>query len=406
MPPPYYDATLGGIALPTMNVEGFSETIGGDYELVGAVPLPGPPRPRFYNMVIPIYGDPLETNPYTVGNTKRTQVRDLLENDATRYAGIAYTVTYDTQLNAIIVIGSADLAYGGGPDFGDFELRVAQAAVVPATLILGAMALSSADKRLPTTPMDVRRMVGFRSEEVTTKAKPRHYLPVGAYDVIGQIEPKFVPLHGYSTIFGEGVYIEGRDVPGETVTFEKEWDPLEQGTVRAFDMQDNDLSSLGDRLSPEGDKDPEALYGWHRVYGRKAMNTPPVLDNGVCRVSHVSDTRFQMETASRGRYVRGDWFDLGYGEILNTILDRVDKESVTLRIEMGGDGRRGRAFITLQRGWQGPSVDVEHLTKESKVRTNGDALHEQGEGWEHLRFGADASEALFHATQEPQIVMR
>lgn len=402
MPPPYYDATLGGIALPTMNVEGFVETIGGDYELVGAIPLPGPPRPRMYNMVIPIYGDPLETNPYTVGNTKRTQVRDLLENDATRYAGVNYTVTYDTQLNAVIVIGSADLAYGGGPDFGDFELRVSNAAVVPATLILGAMLLTSADKRLATTPMDMRRMAGFRSEEVKKQAKPRHYLPVGAYDVIGQIEPRFVPLHSYRTIFGEGVYIEDRTVSGEVVTFEKEWDPTEAGSVRAFDTQ----GQVPDEFTKEGDIDPERGYGWYRLYGRRAMAEPPVLDNGVCRISHVKDTTFQVETVRSDRYARGETFDLGYGKILSSVLDRVDKETVTLRLELADDGRRGRAFVTLQRGWQGPSVDVEHLAKQSKVRTSAEALHEQGEGWEHLRIGATASEALFHATQEPQLRMR
>jgi hypothetical protein len=402
MPPPYYDATLGGIALPTMNVEGFTEIIGGDYELVGAVPLPGAPRPRFYNMVIPIYGDPLETNPYTVGNTKRTQVRDLLENDATRYAGVNYTVTYDTQLNAVIVIGSAELAYGGGPDFGDFELRISQAAVVPATLILGAFAIDSADKRLETTPMDQRRMVGFRSAEAKQKAKPRHYLPVGAYDVIGQIEPRFVPLHSYKTIFGEGVYVEGRDVPGEILTFEKEWDPTEAGTVRVFDTGDTETVEF----TADGDIDPERGYGWYRVYGRRAMTKPPVVDNGVCRITHLRDTKFQVETVRNGRYEKTGTFDLGYERLISTMLDRVDKETVTVRFELGDDGRRGTAFVTLQRGWQGPSIDVTHLAKQSKVRTAIDGLHEQGEGWEHLRIGADASEALFHATQEPTLRMR
>lgn len=402
MPPPYYDATLGGIALPTMNTDGFTETIGGDYELVGAVPLPGPPRPRLYNMVIPIYGDPLETDPYTVGNTKRTQVRDLLENDATRYAGVNFTVTYDSQLNAVIVIGSADLAYGGGPDFGDFELRVSGAAVVPATLILGAVMLDSADKRLPSTPMDVRRMTGYRREAIDAKAKPRHYLPVGAYDVIGQIEPQFVPVHTYKTIFGEGVYIEGRDVPGEIVTFEKDWDPAEPGSVRVFDTQDR----LDAPITKEGDLDPERHYQWWRVYGRRRMLEPPVVDNGACRIRHVKDGQFRIENVSGDRYVAGEKFDLGYGEILSTVTDRVDKESVTVRFELGGEGRRGRAFMTLQRGWQGPSIDVQHLTKQSKVRTSAEALREQGEGWEHLRLGADASEALFHATQEPYLRVR
>ena len=401
MPPPYYDATLGGIALPTMNVEGFTETIGGDYELVGAVPLPGSPRPRFYNMVIPIYGDPLETNPYSVGNTKRTQVRDLLENDATRYAGVNYTVTYDSQLNAVIVIGSADLAYGGGPDFGDFELRISQAAVVPATLILGAMMLSSADKTLETVPMDARRLVGYQAIDTRKKGKPRHYLPVGAYDVLGQIEPRFVPVHTYKTIFGDGVYVEDRNVPGEVVTFEKEWDPTEAGSVRAFDTNDVDPE-----LTAEGDVDPERVYGWHRLYGKRATTTPPVIDNGACRIRHVKDTVFQVETVKNGRYEPDEKFDLGYERLLSTMLETVDKEMVTMKLQLGDDGRRGTAYVTLQRGWQGPSVDVQHLAKQSKVRTDAEALHEQGEGWEHLRIGADASEALFHATQEPVLRMR
>jgi hypothetical protein len=402
MPPPYYDATLGGIALPTMHVEGFSETIGGDYELVGAVPLPGPPRPRLYNMAIPIYGDMHESNPYAVGNTKRTQVRDLLENDATRFAGINYTVVYDSQLNAVLVIGAAELAYAGGPDFGDFELRIGGAAVVPAVLILGAMALSSQDKRLQTTPLDARRLTGFRSEDVSAEAKPRHYLPVGAYDVVGQVEPRFVPLHSYRTIFGEGVYIEDRTVDGEIVTFEKEWDPTEAGTVRAFDVADNPEP----QITKEGDIDPETGYGWHRVYGRRLMSTPPVLDNGVCRVSHVKDSVFQLETVSRDRYTRAEQFDLGYGQVISTMLDTVDKESITMKLQLGDKGRRGTAYVTLQRGWQGPSVDVTHLAKQSKVRTDAEALHERGEGWEHLRIGAGPTEALFHATQEPRLVTR
>jgi len=107
-----------------------------------------------------------------------------------------------------------------------------------------------------------------------------------------------------------------------------------------------------------------------------------------------------------GRYEPDEKFDLGYERLLSTMLETVDKEMVTMKLQLGDDGRRGTAYVTLQRGWQGPSVDVQHLAKQSKVRTDAEALHEQGEGWEHLRIGADASEALFHATQEPVLRMR
>lgn len=397
MPPPYYDATLGGISLPTMNVEGFSETIGGDYELVGAVPMPGPPRPRMYNMVLPIYGDPYESNPYSVGNTMRTQIRDLIENDASRYAGLQFTVTYDTQLNAYLVIGTADLAYRGGPDFGDFELRISGAAVIPAVLVLGAFQVWSADKRLQTTPMNLRTQTGHRTEEITKHAQPRHYLPVGAYDVLGQAAPRLVPTHEYQTIFGPGVYVDDRP-HGEMITFEREWDPAQSGDVRVFDPEDKQDVEL----TKEGDLDPQTVYGWRRVYARRPLDDGriPILDNGVCRVRHVKDTVFQIETVKNGRYTNDTTFDLGYGKILSSIIDQASFEQAALRLQVGDDGRRGVAIITLQRGWQGPAVDVEHLAKQSKVRTAAEALHEQGEGWEHLRIGAGPTEALFHATQE------
>lgn len=399
-----YDCTLGGISLPTYEQD-FVQTVGGDYELVGAAVMPGAPRPAsLYTINIPIYGDPTETDPTAVGLAKRAQVVALLQNALVRYQGLQFTSTFDPAIDGWLVIGTADVAYGdGGAGFGDFMLRIAGAAIIPAQQTLLGLRLLARDTRVPGTHIDrlMRHAVG---EQVPHEAVVRHYLPVGADDVVGQAQPLLPAVGTYETLHGKAPYIDAR-VHGELVTYERPWADVGKGDVAVYDRNGNTTPAY----TAAGDLDPQGVYGWVRIYGRSQLlqqGDVPVLDNGRCRVRYTGNGTWACDVCEGGRYVPGPRFDLGYPQLRSVALAEWTPEHAVLRVALADKGARADVYLHLQRGWPGPTVDVYHQGAKRQAAVAGQAHHVWADGWEHLRVGFTRAEGLVQAAGTPVLVPR
>lgn len=398
---PYYDLTLGGIALPTAEQD-FSEQLGSDFELVGAVPMPGAPRPAsMYNINIPIYGDPQESDPFATGNTKRAQVRALLQNAETRFEGIQLAAAFDATINGWIVIGTAELAYGvGGPTFADYMLRISGAALIPAQQALLAHRVLVQDRRSTSVPLDPRWRA-FRSEPAKGAIRSRHYLPVGATDVFGQTDPQIPETGTYETLWGEAPYVENRK-HGELLTFELPWEDVGKGDVRLFEPGETIATEHEDLLDPE-------RVGWRRIYGPlwPRLDDVPVLENGLCRVRHLGEGKFVVEKISRGRYEEAHSFALHHPRLVSASVVSWSTERGLVKATFAGASSRVDVQIGLQRGWPGPTVDIYHVGERSrKMTVEGDAHTEEIGDWEHARFGVGIQEALATSRSTRQLLVR
>lgn len=327
----YYDISLGGIALPTFEQD-FSETLGSDYQLVGSAVMPGPPRPAsMYNMTINIYGGQDEPDRTTTGFTKRGQVKSMLQNAATRFAGVAFTVSFDSSLNGYLVIGTADLVYNvGGATFGDFQLRVSNAVWIPAPLTIQAMV--TRPTALTADPSEVR-----------------YYLPVGAKEVTGQFDPVLPELHPYATAEGEGYYVMGRPT-GEVIRYRQEWDDVLKGDVKVFD---GDVQAYG------------PLWDFPSGVG-------PVVDNGRCRVSWDGGGAVTVETVNKGRYEPHGAVQTGYTDIGKPFIVSWTPQEAVVRVPVSsGNTERADVMVRLARGWQGPQITIQHQGEPTKTGVEG-----------------------------------
>jgi hypothetical protein len=388
-----YDVSLGGISFVTYEQD-FRETIGSEYELVGAAVMPGAPRPlSFYDITIPIHAAQDETGDHkTVGDTQRSQIRSLLQNPAARFAGLAFTSSFDPLLDGWLVIGTADLGYNpGGPTFGEYVLRISGAALVPAQITLLAYQLTTQDLRAETEALDPQMRV-YRDEPLGGRMSVRHHLPVGAHAMRGQVDPVQPKVSEYQSIFGSGVTLHDRP-HGETVTFEMDFADALKSDVRVFDAEPGEQE-----WSAEGDRDPQEHYGWTRAYGPLfpyTRGTVPVLDNGRARIRHLGGSRFVIETAKGGAYVEDSRVNLGFGELVSARVTEWTPMRGVVRLTLRRGDSTGEAVIALESGWPGPTVDVyDHAGHKVRLDVEGDVPSEQLRGWAGVRPGFGKQEAL------------
>jgi hypothetical protein len=398
-----YDVSLGGVSFPTYDNE-FTETVGSDYELVGAAVMPGPPRPLgFYDMSIRIHS--VGSDPASQGDTIRNAIRSILQNNALRAAGLAFSSAFDSSLNGYLVIGTADIAYSdGGPGFSDYVLKLSAAAHIgsPESL-LSVHRVTLEDRRLATVPVDHLRRAHSPGTDSKKKPLAVHYLPPGARDIVGQVKPELPETKTYRTIFGDAVAVEDRQ-HGEILTFDHAWEDRYKGDVRIFDR-------MGDK-DPEfdraGDLDPK-LYGWAQGFGPTFILSPgdvPVMDNGVCRVRYTDGSSWQIDALKGDSYtLDSQSFSLGYSRLLGATIAEYTRERGVLRVVLAGAKGRANVFITLQRGWKGPAIDVYWVGEKPQPSAEG-ALEHDGDGWIQLRFGTNEKEFLAGVVHEQVLAAR
>lgn len=375
-----YDVSLGGIDFPTFEQD-FTETVGSDYALVGSAVLPGPPRPAaLYSFTLNIYGDRSEVDRTAAGFDKRADIKALLQDSAQRFAGLEFSCVFDPSIDGYLVIGTGDIAYAvGGATFGDFTLRIQGAVWVPAPLTIHAMLTRTTPLAAPM--LDAPTMRAPTAERI-------HYLPIGATDVVGQFGDLVPETHEYRTLDGTGVYVAGR-LADEAMTVEVPWEDRDRGRVRVWDT----LGAVPKRTARAGDAQPGSHYGWRRMYGPLAVfQGDPAVDNGRCRVLWAGDGAITVETLQEGAYGPYGAVQTGFRDRGRTRIVELTRERAIVRMALHDGRRRGEAWITLARGWQGPTIDVRHLSDPEPSETKGNmAVSGDARGaFEQFRIGDDS----------------
>lgn len=374
-----YDISFGGIDLPAHEND-FTEHLGSDYEAVGSAVMPGAPAPlSTYDITINVYGDPTETDPAAVGKTKRTQLRALLQNPAARFAGLQLASVADPDLDGWLVVGTADISYGdSGVGFGDFQLQIRGAAWLPAAQSLVGLRLLVQDRNAAAVPLDTAARY-YRAPAATGPAEVVHQLPPGALHVRGQAGP-VTDTEEYPTLWGKALAVVGRP-HGEVLRYQLPFAEAGRGDVHVWDTQ--------------LDSDPAA---WVRVYGPMQPLTPgvvPALENGVCRLRHLHGSTFAYDVADGKAYQERGHISLGYGTVVLARVTAWTPDRAVVAVELaGGQHDTGVAYVALERGWQGPQVDVYHQGAHRPLTAEGYRVYGDTEpGWDHAQLGATQARA-------------
>jgi hypothetical protein len=298
------------------------------------------------------------------------------------------------------VIGASTVSYGqGNITFGDFVAKFT-AALIPAQQVLQMRRIVAQDRTLTTTPLDHARRA-YRAEAAPVKAKAQHFLPVGAHDVLSHSRRRLVPAKEYPTLFGAGAMIEDR-VHGEIVTFNQDFKKVFDGTVRVFDTSRQPWP----KTTGQGDMNPKREYSWRQGFGPSFdMGATFAIDNGRCRVILDEDGRLHVQHVAGARYEDAGHAQLNYAVARVAIVSHSPDKAV-VKLTLAGDDRLGEAFVTLERGWPGPAVDVYHFGDVARTSTNRDAHVERIGEWEGIRFGVDDETAMAHTSVHAGLVAR
>lgn len=231
-----YDLRLGRLYLPTV-LDGIKETVGDQLEAVGAISLAGERAPKVLPLTLPVYGESTDSDRQEAGLRLRRQLRSLLRNPKARLEGLYFDWSVDPDLNAWLLVGRGEIVDGdGGITMADFKAELSDVALAgaPRTHRPGRR-LEARDRRLATTPRDYRGTV-FSTDFAAQTAQTRHYLPVGASDIVGAADRVVIPDAGYSGAEGFVPGVIGA-TPGESLTFEQAETDRHKGDVVILDRR-------------------------------------------------------------------------------------------------------------------------------------------------------------------------
>jgi len=359
------DLKLGSIDLVTL-LGVPTEGLGATVEVSGGTPVAGQPAPVAFSLEIPVYGGQDESNPYTRGLVLRRALRSLLNNTAARTEGIYMQFARDSELNAWLIVGKADLAYGdGGITLADFKLTLAEC------YVLGRRRTHRPARRCEFYTLGdgeiARDVLGraYSSAFAGFTALPLGRLPSGATDVwLNEQEP--VSPATLSGLWTDTAQLWGRTAAtfphASILSFEQPEASENVGDARIFDRK----GLTAPTLTLAGDKDP-SVYGWEQVYGPDFPLTAaevPALDNGVCRLTwNATQKAMVVEFATGGAaYVEvGRLMFRNATEALvaptNISVHSWTRERATIRFDVKTATQTQRVYVTLARGWTGPKVD-------------------------------------------------
>jgi hypothetical protein len=359
------DVRLGPLQFRTVEGE-LKETLGDQLESVGAALVAGERRPRPFSLSLPIEMVASDGDPLGEAEKLRRQVRALMENARARLQGLWFEFAIDTVLNGWLLVGGADLSYTEqGTTFADYLLELTDCyRVGDRTTHRPARRVEVYDRRLATTPRDTLGRL-YSTDFANEVAMASHYLPPGATDVLGALEIPLAP-ETFNALGGTLSVLSDRS-PGEVLSFAQQAAYEGQAEVAVYDRQ-----GLADpAFTLIGDLDPEANYGWERVYGSNQPLTAgdiPVIANGVCRVRWVPDAyAFALDYydwPSSPSYVEIGrvtvWTgNSQYAEILAVTVDEWTPERAVVKVRLQLNASlRCTIYLTLQRGWPGPRIEV------------------------------------------------
>lgn len=336
--------TLGPLALPTL-MGSLTEALGDDLETVGAGVVAGERRPRPFQVTIPVRGDVADSDRFGTGNRLRRQVRALMENPAARLQGLYLAFSPDSEQNCWLLIGGGDLKYAaGGISLADYQLELTNCyRVGNRRSHRPARRIEITDRRLATTPRDYLG-TQFGVDFAGTTPIGQHILGVGVADPESAGKP--VATITISTKDGNLIAVQSR-ADGECISYEQAEADEYKATVRIIDRRGSGVEA-----------------NWHDVYGVDQPLTAgeiPVLDNAIARVvPDVATGRLDVQSWSGSAWVTDATVlpAAGMTAFRGSVVEWTTERAVLLITGQDSGPKRMAMYVTLQRGWTGPRVEI------------------------------------------------
>lgn len=345
------------------------EELGGAVDTVGRRVVAGEPSARKQPLKVPVRIEGAATN----GERLRRQVRSLLNNEeARKYLYLKFES--DPELNGWVSLAGGDLTdQAGGSTFGEWQLELRDMYRLGSLRTnLPARRLEAYDRRLATTPRDYLKRL-YSTDFAAKTATARHFLPFRANVPTG--------FGGVAVTLTDGGqedrYVDGRP-HGEVLSFMM--DDTDEGVndVLALDPGDFD-NTWATWVKDDDPYDPQTAYGWEEMYGPDyphsvdTSETPPILENFCCRV-RPSDLQAVEGSSAFGLRLDSLGASSAPGDISpyatvafarnGTLLDDPDFSRLVeytperAVLAMWFANRAVAVYVTLQRGWKGPRVEM------------------------------------------------
>lgn len=288
LPPTLY---LGRLGLTTA-LDGVGEDVGdGATDAVGPVALPGERGARQRSLKVPLRAGPGAPNPDAIGRRLRRQARAMFANTGLLREGLEFRWAVDPETGVWLLVagGSITDQDGRGPTFGDWELELRDAYVLGApSSARNGRRLVSRDRRLVTTPRDVRGVV-FSTDLAAANGLPVHVLPPNAYN-LRVLADGSAPQPSFRPGMGVGTQPSTAQIPvlasqpdGLVVALDQHAsrDPL-AGDVRVIDRRGIDQTYVfGHSMNIGYGTDDPPLRRWPRLRADLRNHTGPDLNYGV-----------------------------------------------------------------------------------------------------------------------------
>lgn len=385
-----FDVALGRLRLPTAHERKLA-AVAAKIDTLGAAVIPGDPAAKPFGVTLPVYGGaPAD------GQRLRRQVEAMLANAPLLLEGLYYSTTFDPDGDAWIVVGGGDLDEAdGGQVFGEYALSLEDAYVVgrPSRHRRGYR-IDATDRRLSTTPRDYLQTV-YSTDFASSTALRLAAIPATVEDVYSHGQRRPALIDGVRPSARGPLGILRSPLPGDVLSFELPPANRFDGDVVVYDRRGNPAATP---TTP----DAQAEVGWEEVYGPDQPLTPgdaPVLDNGLVRIRPTSSTAAAATAAAGGAvflfvleaWDGAAWVEQGrlqpFGYADGTAVtfptfrsanveewtpERAVIRYVADRPAGAANPARAELYVTLERGWTGPRVEMYVST--AAAATTGAAL--------------------------------
>jgi hypothetical protein len=338
--------TLGPITLPTLKGD-IVETVGDQLDAVGSGIVAGERRPRPLPLTIPVRGERLtDTDRRDAGLRLRRQVRALMENSPARLQGLYLAWSVDSEQNGWLLIGGGDLKYAmGGVVFGDFELSLTDCyRVANVRTHRAARRIVRLDRRLATVARDYLGTL-FSTDFGAVSATARHYLGVAPTDVRTGSTGAPPTVATVTARDGSLAYVDGL-VDGEVVDFEQAEGDMTKSIVRVYDDHGT----------------PSSEGSWEPVFGPdQPVAGTLVLDNAVCRcVLDLANGWLDAQSWTGAAWSSDATVahPSGASGFAARLVEWTTELAVVRVTSLLAAGVRGEMYVSLQRGWSGPRVEL------------------------------------------------
>lgn len=348
--------TIGRLALDDPEI--FDETAGEAISRVGATPVPGARAGLAASPGLTSWAD---TSAHRA--RLRRQLRALVNNLPCRMEGLYLAWSEDPELSGWYVPGQVAIALDGtNLDAAVYKFTGEWALVGRRRTHRRAVAAYARDLRDATTPRDFRRIV-YSTDFSGMTPVGLTWLPSAATDLVLP-SPVNIPVTGARQGFGSSMQalIDADDLT--VVSFEQAEPVRNRGDVVVYDRR-------GTLNSPTSG--PHA--DWEEVYGSDWPLTAgdvPVLDNSLTRIRWT-------ETPGAPGFALDRWEGAAWAEQGKVLIERLgdsnvlcdtlvwaqlvewtpDRAVVLAVLRAASDDlSRESVYLTLQRGWTGPRVEV------------------------------------------------